>query len=165
MCLAFNLVEISLNNIYFMKFQHTIIPICILKQCSMGFRNKLSNLCKSVSLIVEIRIPKKFSVRVLILISFHGLSMVFWKFKLEPLCIPMDILELENMSIWNLTCIPWGLETRLEWRYRQDFFGIIISEITCPEVQSPWRVQPHDDLKNVELHTIYRGGSRGNPSP
>jgi len=35
----------SLNNIYFMKFQHTIIPICILKQCSMGFRNKLSNLC------------------------------------------------------------------------------------------------------------------------
>jgi hypothetical protein len=41
----------SLNNIYFMKFQHTIIQIYILKQCTMGFRNKLSNLCKSLSLI------------------------------------------------------------------------------------------------------------------
>ena len=41
----------NLNNIYFMKFQHTIIQIYILKQCTMGFRNKLSNLFKSVSLI------------------------------------------------------------------------------------------------------------------
>ena len=44
------MIRVSLNNIYFMKFQLTIMPICILKQCSMGFRNKLSNLCKSVSL-------------------------------------------------------------------------------------------------------------------
>jgi hypothetical protein len=33
--------DVSLNNIYFKKYQHTIIPIYILKQCSMGFRNKL----------------------------------------------------------------------------------------------------------------------------
>ena len=32
-----------------MKFQPTVIQINILKQCSMGFRNKLSNLCKSVN--------------------------------------------------------------------------------------------------------------------
>jgi hypothetical protein len=38
--------DVSLNNIYFMKFQHTITPIYILKQSSMGFRNKLSNLNK-----------------------------------------------------------------------------------------------------------------------
>jgi hypothetical protein len=42
---------VSLNNIYLMKFEHTIIQIYIYLQCSMGFRNKLSNLCKSISLI------------------------------------------------------------------------------------------------------------------
>ena len=42
---------LRLNNIYFMTFEYTIIQIYILKQCTMGFRNKLSNLCKSVPLI------------------------------------------------------------------------------------------------------------------
>jgi hypothetical protein len=29
--------DVSLNNIYFMKFQHTIIPIYIIKQCSIVY--------------------------------------------------------------------------------------------------------------------------------
>jgi len=32
--------------------------------------------------LVEIRIPKKFSVCIFILISFQALSRVFWKFKI-----------------------------------------------------------------------------------
>jgi hypothetical protein len=32
--------------------------------------------------LVEIRIPKKFSVCIFILISFQALSKVFWKFKI-----------------------------------------------------------------------------------
>ena len=49
--------DVSLNNIYFMKFQHTITPIYILKQSSMGFRNKLSNLKKiRFSMLTWIRV-------------------------------------------------------------------------------------------------------------
>jgi hypothetical protein len=39
--------HISLRNIYFIKFQHTIIQIYIYLQCLMGFRNNVSDLCKS----------------------------------------------------------------------------------------------------------------------
>ena len=39
--------------------------------------------------LVEIRIPKKFSVCIFILISFQGILKIF---NLTPWCIPMDIL-------------------------------------------------------------------------
>jgi hypothetical protein len=47
---------------------------------------------RSFSNLFEIRIPKKFSVCIFILISFQGLSKVFWKFLIGSQCIPMDIL-------------------------------------------------------------------------
>ena len=64
-------LSINLNNIHFMKFQYTIIQIYKYFQCSIGFRNKLPNLCKSVSL----RTIKTQTYKQCILFSFWK---VFW---------------------------------------------------------------------------------------
>ena len=74
-------------------------PVCFLNYLSFFLSN-----------LVEIRLPKKFSVCVSVLISSQALSKVFWKFKILPWCIPMHILAWTHCVIPSVDKL-WYIDT------------------------------------------------------